>query len=237
MPVASADPASAPSDSAGDKSHSNAGTLLAELKPKLRGWTHLGMVPFAIAGGIVLISLAPTGIDKLTSTVYAFTAVLLFSISATYHRWNWSPKVKAVLKRLDHTNILLLIAGTYTPLAVSLLPSEKATVLLWVIWSATIAGIVFRLLWHHAPRWLYVPIYVALGCAALLFIPDFFAASIPAAILIGVGGLFYIVGAVFYALKRPNFSPTWFGFHELFHAFTVAAFVCHYIAVMFAVLS
>lgn len=237
MPVASTEPASAPLEAAREDTHPHASDVLAELKPKWRGWIHLVMVPFAIAGGIVLICLAPTGIDKVTSAVYALTAVLLFSISATYHRWNWSPKVKAVLKRLDHTNILLLIAGTYTPLSVTLLPSDKASILLWVIWSATIAGITFRLLWHHAPRWLYVPIYVMLGCAALLFIPDFFAASIPAAILICVGGAMYIAGAVFYALKRPNFSPTWFGFHELFHAFTVGGFVCHYIAVMFAVLS
>lgn len=206
-----------------------------ELKPSWRGWIHLGATPLAIAAGIVLISLAPTVTGKITSAIYAFTGMLLFGTSAVYHRGNWSPKVKAVLKRLDHTNIMLVIAGTYTPLSALLLPPGKATLLLWLIWGGALAGVAFRVLWVHAPRWLYVPIYVALGLASLFFIPDFFAASIPAAVLICVGGAFYIAGAVFYGIKRPNFSKTHFGFHEFFHAFTVVGFTCHFIAIMFAV--
>lgn len=206
-----------------------------ELKPSWRGWIHLGATPLAIAAGIVLISLAPTVTGKITSAIYAFTGMLLFGTSAVYHRGNWSPKVKAVLKRLDHTNIMLVIAGTYTPLSALLLPPGKAALLLWLIWGGALAGVAFRVLWVHAPRWLYVPIYVALGLASLFFIPDFFAASIPAAVLICVGGAFYIAGAVFYGIKRPNFSKTHFGFHEFFHAFTVVGFTCHFIAIMFAV--
>ncbi|GAA1048120.1 PAQR family membrane homeostasis protein TrhA [Arthrobacter russicus] len=206
-----------------------------EVKPSWRGWIHLAATPLALAAGIVLICVAPTTTGKVTSAVYAFTGILLFGTSAVYHRGNWSPKVKAVLKRLDHTNIMLVIAGTYTPLSALLLPPEKAALLLWLIWCGALAGVAFRVLWVHAPRWLYVPIYVALGLASLFFIPDFFAASIPAAILICVGGAFYIAGAVFYGIKRPNFSKAHFGFHEFFHAFTVAGFACHFIAIMFAV--
>ncbi|GAB3651271.1 hemolysin III family protein [Zhihengliuella somnathii] len=209
---------------------------LDEFKPRLRGWIHAGMVPIALAAGIVLIALAPGVLGKVTTSIYAVTGLLLFSVSAVYHRGNWSPRVKLILKRLDHTNIMLIIAGSYTPLAAFLLPETKAIWLLSGVWIGAIAGIVFRLFWTNAPRFLYVPVYIILGLAALLFIGDFFAASVPAAVLICAGGAAYITGAVFYALKRPNPHVEWFGFHELFHAFTVGGFVCHYIAIMFAVL-
>ncbi len=208
-----------------------------EGKPTWRGWIHAVAAPLALAAGIVLVVLAPTPAAKITSAIYAITGLLLFGISAVYHRGNWSAKTKVILKRLDHTNIMLVIAGSYTPLAWALLDRPKAVLLLWLIWSGAIAGVAFRLLWLHAPRWLYVPIYIVLGLGALFYIPDFFAASPSAAILICVGGALYIAGAVFYALKRPNFSATAFGFHELFHAFTVAAFAAHYIAIMIAVLN
>ncbi|ABK02566.1 hemolysin III [Arthrobacter sp. PvP102] len=210
---------------------------LLTIKPKWRGWIHTVTAPLAFAAGLVLILLAPTTDLKIASTVYAVTGVLLFGISAVYHRGNWSPAVKIVLKRLDHTNIMLVIAGSYTPLAWALLERPKAVVLLWVIWSGAILGVLFRLLWTHAPRWLYVPIYIALGCGSLFYLPDFFAASIASAVLICVGGALYIAGAVFYALKKPNFSYEHFGFHELFHAFTVFAFAAHFVAIAIAVLS
>ena len=132
---------------------------------------------------------------------------------------------------------MLVIAGSYTPLAWSLLERSQAVTLLWIIWSAAIAGVLFRVIWTHAPRWLYVPVYIALGCGALFYLPQFFTANAAAAILICVGGTFYIAGAVFYGLKKPNFSATHFGFHELFHAFTVFGFASHLIAIMIAVLS
>lgn len=207
-----------------------------ETKPRLRGWIHAIMAPMALAAGIVLVALAPAGAGKITSAIYAFTGVLLFSISAVYHLGHWSPPVKRVLKRLDHTNIMLVIAGSYTPLAWALLPSGKATVLLVSVWVGALAGVAFRVFYTDAPRWLYTPVYVLLGLGALLFIGDFFAANPAAAILVCTGGAFYIAGAVFYALKRPNISEHWFGFHELFHAFTVAGFACHYIAISMAVL-
>ncbi len=207
-----------------------------DVKPTWRGWIHAVATPLALAAGIVLVALAPTAAAKTTSAVYALTGLLLFGVSAVYHRGNWSDRTRIVLKRLDHTNIMLVIAGSYTPLAWALLDRPKAVLLLWLIWSGAVAGVAFRLLWLNAPRWLYVPIYIVLGLGALFYIPDFFAASPPAAVLICVGGVLYITGAVFYALKKPNFSVSAFGFHELFHAFTVAAFAAHYVAIMIAVL-
>ncbi len=218
----------------------DAAVRLAELlmiKPRWRGWIHTVTAPLALIAGIVLVVVAPTEDRKVTSAIYAATGVLLFGISAVYHRGNWSPRVRMVLKRLDHTNIMLVIAGSYTPLAWSLLERPKAVLLLWVIWSGAILGVLFRLVWTHAPRWLYVPIYIALGCGALFYLPEFFAASLPAAILICVGGVLYITGAVFYALRKPNISYEHFGYHELFHALTVVAFAAHFIAIVIAVLS
>ena len=217
----------------------DAAVRLAELlmiKPKWRGWIHTVTAPLALAAGLVLVILAPPDL-KIACAVYAVTGVLLFGVSAVYHRGNWSPRVKIVLKRLDHTNIMLVIAGSYTPLAWALLDRQKAELLLWVIWSGAILGVLFRVLWTNAPRWLYVPIYIALGCGALFYLPDFFAANAASAVLVCVGGALYITGAVFYALKKPNFSYEHFGFHELFHALTVFAFAAHYIAIAIAVLS
>ncbi|WP_395928456.1 hemolysin III family protein [Arthrobacter sp. RT-1] len=217
----------------------DAAVRLAELlmiKPKWRGWIHTVTAPLALIAGIVLVALAPTPDRKVTSAIYAATGVLLFGISAIYHRGNWSPGVKMVLKRLDHTNIMLVIAGSYTPLAWTLLDRPQAVLLLWVIWSGAILGVLFRLLWTDAPRWLYVPIYIALGCGALFYLPQFFQASVPSAALICVGGALYIAGAIFYALKKPNISYHHFGFHELFHAFTVFAFAAHFTAITLAVL-
>lgn len=218
----------------------DAAVRLAELlmiKPKWRGWIHTVTAPLALAAGIVLVVLAPTADRRITSAIFAATGVLLFGVSAVYHRGNWSPRVKLILKRLDHTNIMLVIAGTYTPLAWTLLERQQAAVLLWVIWAGAILGVLFRLLWTDAPRWLYVPIYIALGCGALFYLPQFFQASIPAAVLVCVGGALYITGAVFYALKKPNFSYYHFGFHELFHALTVFAFAAHFVAIALAVLA
>ncbi|WP_228145584.1 PAQR family membrane homeostasis protein TrhA [Paenarthrobacter ureafaciens] len=221
------------------RSVSYAGKMVELLndKPLWRGWIHAVATPFALAAGIVLVVLAPTVDRKITSGIYALTGVLLFGVSAVYHRGNWAPTARMVLKRLDHTNIMLVIAGSYTPLAWSLLERSQAVTLLWIIWFAAIAGVLFRVIWTHAPRWLYVPVYIALGCGALFYLPQFFTASAAAAILICVGGTFYIAGAVFYGLKKPNFSATHFGFHELFHAFTVFGFASHFIAIMIAVLS
>ncbi|MFJ3035612.1 hemolysin III [Curtobacterium sp. 314Chir4.1] len=213
-----------------------AASTAPEPRPAWRGWIHLGAFPFAIAMGIVLIALSGSPAAKVGSAVFMATSLAMFGVSATYHRFPWGPTVKAVLKRIDHTNILLLIAGTYTPVAICALPHTLMVVVLWVMWSGAALGIAFRVLWIGAPRWLYVPIYLVLGCAALGLLPQFFAASVPMTVLILSGGVAYILGALVYGFKRPNPSPTVFGFHEVFHALTVVAFGAQWVGVLLVAL-
>ena len=202
----------------------------AEIKPTWRGWIHAGTFPVAIAAGIVLIALADGAAAKWACAIFMATSVLLFGNSALYHRFNWGPRTKAVLKRIDHANIMLLIAGTYTPIAVLALPPQKGTVLLVLVWTGALLGILFRVFWINAPRWLYVALYLLLGWAAVLYIVDLFQANAPMMILVIAGGLLYTGGAICYALKKPNPWPGHFGFHEIFHVCTVLAFLCHWTA-------
>lgn len=206
------------------------------LKPSWRGWIHAGTFPVAIVTGIVLIALADGVAAKTASAVFMASSLLLFGNSAVYHLFDWGPRVKAVLKRIDHANILLLIAGTYTPISVLALPSDKAVILLSVVWGGALLGILFRVLWIGAPRWLYVALYLVLGWAAVMYMPELFRANLAMVILIIVGGVLYSAGAVVYALKRPNPWPDHFGFHEIFHTCTVLAFVCHWTAALLLVL-
>ena len=201
-----------------------------EKKPSWRGWIHTGVLPIVIAGGIVLIALADGVAAKVASALFFASSFLLFGNSALYHRFNWSPKVKVALKRIDHANIFLLIAGSYTPITILALPRDLGFPLLIGVWITAIVGIGFRVFWISAPRWLYVPIYVIMGWVALGFTAEFFAVNAPMMILILVGGLCYTVGAVVYGLKRPNPIPGHFGFHEIFHSLTVLAFMCHWTA-------
>lgn len=206
-----------------------------DLKPSWRGWLHAGATPIVLLAGLLLILFAPSSTAKITSAIYVITGVLLFGTSALYHLGNWDPATKKLLKRLDHSNIMLVIAGSYTPLSALMLPRPTATLLLWMIWTGALFGVLFRVLWVGAPRWLYVPIYVLLGITALFFLPEFWAAGPLPTVLIILGGVFYIAGAVIYGIKKPNFSPRHFGFHELFHALTVAGFASHFIAVVLVV--
>lgn len=216
-----------------DESVENTPTIA---KPLLRGWLHLGAAPLALIGGMVLMVWAPTLEGRASSAVFTLTAVLLFGTSAVYHRGKWSPKAQAVLRRMDHANIFLIIAGTYTPLTVMLLEGKTRTFVLILVWSGAFAGLLFRVLYLHAPRWLYVPLYVALGWVAVGYIKQFYAGGGAAVVwLVAAGGLCYTVGAVFYGFKWPGRSARYFGFHEIFHALTVGGFVCHYIAAAIAV--
>ncbi|WP_400190050.1 hemolysin III family protein [uncultured Microbacterium sp.] len=201
-----------------------------EVKPTWRGWIHAGTFPVAIAAGIVLIALAQGAPAKWASAVFMVSSLLLFGNSALYHRVDWSPRVKVVLKRIDHANILLLIAGTYTPIATLALPPEKGVLLLCLVWGGAVLGILFRVFWIHAPRWLYVALYLLLGWAAVMYLGDLLQASVAMMVLVVVGGLLYTGGAIVYALKRPNPWPGHFGFHEIFHVCTVLAFLCHWAA-------
>src|SRR5680860_293627 len=202
-----------------------------DVKPTWRGWIHAGTFPVAIAAGIALLVVAEGPAAKLSSAVFVLSSMLLFGNSALYHRFDWKPKTRILLKRIDHANIFLLIAGSYTPITVLALPPEKSVMLLTIVWTGALLGIAFRVFWIHAPRWLYVPLYLLLGYGALIFIVDFFTANAVMMTLILIGGLCYTVGAVIYALKKPNPIAGVFGFHEIFHTLTVLAFLCHFVAI------
>jgi len=201
-----------------------------EIKPSWRGWIHAGTFPVAIAAGVLLVALAQGAPAKWAAVVFMVTSLLLFGNSAVYHRFNWGPTTKAVLKRIDHANILLLIAGTYTPIAVLALEPRKGTLLLFLVWGGALLGILFRVFWINAPRWLYVALYLVLGWAAVMYMVDLFVANVAMMVLVCVGGVLYTIGAVIYGMKRPNPWPGHFGFHEIFHVCTVLAFLCHWTA-------
>ena len=146
---------------------------MAEVKPKLRGWMHLSIAPLTLAGGIVLIALSPTTMTRIGSTAFSLSALALFTVSAIYHTGTWSPRTWAFLRRFDHANIFVLIAGSYTPLTLILLQGTQRTALLVTVWTCAVLGVLFRVFWTDAPRWLYTPIYIAMGWAAVFFIPGF----------------------------------------------------------------
>ena len=146
---------------------------LRDVKPKLRGWLHLGTAPLTLAAGIVLIALSPTTMTRVGSVVFTVSALLLFTVSAIYHTGTWSPRTWAFLRRFDHSNVFILIAGSYTPITLMLLEGTQRVALLVTVWTAAILGVLFRVFWTDAPRWLYTPIYIAMGWAAVFFIPGF----------------------------------------------------------------
>lgn len=205
------------------------------LIPRLRGWLHLASAPLIVVAGIVLVALAPTDLTRIGCAIYALSAVLLFTVSAALHRGRWSPRLEAFIRRFDHANIFLLIAGSYTPFTLLLLEGRERTILLSVVWVTAALGALMRVFWVAAPRWLYTAVYLGLGWAAVFYFPSFVgAASTAVLVLLVLGGLLYTAGGVVYGLRRPNPSPRWFGFHEVFHAFTIAAFVVHYVGISIA---
>jgi hemolysin III len=207
-----------------------------EIKPRLRGWLHAVMAPTAAVAGLVLVLVASTPAGKIGSGVFCLSAVLLFTVSATYHTRVWSDRGRVLLKRFDHANIFLLIAGSYTPYAVLVLPPAAARNLLVLVWTGALLGVAFRVLWVGAPRWLYVPIYIGLGWAAVFWAGDFAAGTNAAVLTLMVtGGLLYTLGGLVYGTKRPDPAPQWFGFHEVFHGLTIAAFLTHYVGVWLVV--
>ena len=194
------------------------------------------MSPLALVAGLALITITTELRGRVTLTIFTLTAVSLFTCSAIYHRVPWRPSAKAIWRRIDHANIPLLIAGTYTPFAIYLLDKSQAVILLSLVWGGALLSGVFRVFWLSAPRWLYVPIYLALGWAALIYLPDFYRnGGLAVLLLVATGGILYSLGAIIYAVKWPNFSINWFGFHELFHAMTAAAFISHFIAAILVI--
>lgn len=217
----------------------SAGEALKLIKPKLRGWIHAITAPLALAACIVLTVLAPTTTLKIGSAVYLACSLLLFANSGVYHISNghFPVKVSQLLRRIDHANIYLLIAGTYTPLALALMTPDHQRLVLGIIWTGAVIGMVANVCWITAQRWLFTILYVVLGWVAVWFIPELYRAGGAAiVVLIAAGGVIYTLGAVVYALKKPDPLPRWFGFHEIFHACTVAAWVCQCIACYMAVL-
>ncbi|CAB4715480.1 MAG: DNA-binding protein [Actinobacteria bacterium] len=205
--------------------------------PKLRGWFHLGATPVVIIASLVLFILSKSSL-KFAVAIYSITAIMLFSVSAVYHRVPWVPSKKKMWRRWDHANINLLIAGSYTPFAVALLDGKSRDILLLVVWIGAAAGVAMRIFWLNAPRWLYVANYLVLGWVALAYMPALYrAGGLWVLLPIVIGGLFYSVGAIFYALKRPGKTAKYFGFHELFHIFVLAAWISQYVAISVAIYS
>jgi hemolysin III len=205
---------------------------VTELKPKLRGWLHAAIAPLAFFSFLVLLVLAESVRVRAGAAVFMFSAVLLFGVSAVYHTGRWGGRAKTIWKRFDHANIFILIAGSYTPFALLLLTPTHAAIMLGLVWGGALLGVLFRIFWVGAPRWLYVPLYLLLGWAAVIYAGEFVRRSpTDVLVLMIVGGGLYSIGALVYGFKWPNPSPRWFGFHEVFHALTIAAFVVHYIGI------
>jgi hemolysin III len=210
-------------------------------KPRLRGHIHSWSFYVSVAAAAALISLASatvSGTAVIATSVYGLTVLGLFGVSALYHRRIWSPTAYRWMKRADHSMIFLFIAGTYTPFTLLAMSKPTGYIVLAVVWVGAIGGVTLKMFWPNAPRWIGVPIYVALGWVAVFLLPELFShAGATALILLIVGGLFYTVGAVFYAARWPNHWPLTFGYHEFFHACTVLAAACHYIAIWLAMYS
>jgi hemolysin III len=206
-------------------------------KPRMRGVTHQWAFFVSLATGVALVASAPTGRATLAAGVYAVSVAGLFGASALYHRINWtSLTARRWMRRLDHSMIFLLIAGTYTPFALLTLEGTIATVILVAVWSGAIAGIVLKLFWIDAPKWLVALIYVILGWVAVAAFPELLATiGVTATALVAAGGVLYTAGAVIYALRRPDPAPTVFGYHEIFHALVIAAAAVHFAVVAFYV--
>jgi hemolysin III len=208
----------------------------AAVKPHLRGVLHEVAFAISLVTGTVIVCQAPGGLARVAAIVYAGAVALLFGTSAAYHRGNWSPRAHAVMARLDHSMIFVLIAGTYTPFSLLLLDGWLRWVAFGVVWGGALGGILLRNVFRQPPRWVFVVLYLALGWVALGFLPQILdQGGVAVLVLVAVGGLFYSVGAVVYARQKPDPSPRWFGFHEVFHACTLLAFAAHYVAVSLAV--
>jgi hemolysin III len=209
----------------------------APVKPRLRGVLHEYAFFVSIACGIALVAAASDHRARLAASIYAFAVSALLGTSALYHRVTWRPKARRWMRRLDHSMIFVLIAGTYTPVALLALHGSLATTILLVLWAGAIGGAIFKLLWIDAPKWLFAIVYVALGLSTAAVFGE-----LPAAIgwlgVVGlaVGGLLYVVGAIVYASGRPNPWPKVFGYHEVFHTLVVAAAALQYAVIAFAVL-
>ena len=210
---------------------------LKAMKPKFRGVSHEWAFFLSLGLGISLLVLADTPKKSLAVAIYAASLCALFGTSALYHRINWkSVRSRMLMRRLDHSMIFLLIAGTVTPFALLTMTGTWSTAILVAVWSAAAIGIVVELIWINSPKWVSAVMYVAVGWIGAIAFPHIVgSAGVGAGLLIATGGLLYTVGAVVYATGKPNPSPTYFGYHEVFHLFVIGAAGLHFAAVaMFA---
>jgi hemolysin III len=207
--------------------------LQEKVKPRLRGWIHEGAFPVAVLAGAILVIAASGGRERVALGIYAVSLCALLGTSALYHRVNWKrPSARLWMRRLDHSMIFLLIAGTLTPFALLVLEGTLAKTVLIAVWAGAAAGIVVELVWTSSPKWVSVAVYLAVGWIGAIAFPAIVAqAGIGAGILIALGGLFYTVGAVIYAMQRPDPKPAVFGYHEIFHVLVVAAAAAHFVAI------
>jgi|SRR5215211_4073761 len=210
--------------------------VTARVKPKLRGVLHEGAFFVAAALAVPVLWTAPPGRARVAAAVFAACVPLCFGASALYHRPTWSPRVRSWLARLDHAGVYLLIAGTYTPFGLLVLSPAWAVPVLAIVWGGALAAIVLKLFWPGTPKWASAVIGLSLGWTGVVALGELVSVGPVAMALIAAGGLLYTVGAVVYARRRPDPSPALFGYHEIFHACTVAGAGCQYAAVAFFVL-
>ena len=204
-------------------------------KPRLRGVLHKWAAVCSAPLGVVLVIVAGGVRAQVAVAVYAISLIALFGVSAAYHRTNWRSAVaRRWMQRLDHSMIFVLIAGTYTPVALLALHGPLALAILLVVWGGALSGVLFKLLWINAPPSLAVILYIVLGWVAVAAIPQLLAAiGVTGLTLLGVGGVLYTVGAIVYAVKRPDPAPAIFGYHELFHVFVIVAAALQYVVIAF----
>ncbi|WP_414688961.1 PAQR family membrane homeostasis protein TrhA [Mycobacterium sp.] len=215
-------------------------TAQALVKPRARGWIHLVSAVVAVIAGASLISVSwpLAGLTAgLATFIYTGSVVGMFTVSAIYHRVTWkTASARKWMRRLDHSMIFVLIAGTYTPFALLAMPHHAGVLVLWIVWGGALAGVLLKMCWPSAPRWVGVPLYLVLGWVSAFYIAMILhQAGVAAMVLLAAGGVLYSVGGVLYALRWPDPWPGTFGYHEFFHACTAVAAICHYIAIWFAV--
>jgi hemolysin III len=212
--------------------------LQPDLKPRLRGVSHQWAFVVSLLLGAGLVIAAPDGESRLALAIYAVSVAALFGTSALYHRITWSSAAaRRWMRRLDHSMIFFLIAGTYTPFALLALEGTISTVILIVVWAGAFGGVILKLAWLDAPKWLIAGVYIALGWVALAAFPQLYEAlGVTATGMVAAGGVLYTLGAVVYAMRRPDPAPTVFGYHEVFHLLVIAAAALQYAVVAFWVL-